>query len=253
MGKNKKWRPEEYKYLKNNWGEKSIKAIAKKLNRTPTAIQIKAHRSHLKRFTEYGEYITFNQLLNILNKPSYNKNDKKLIKANFPLKTMTIINKKIKIVYMFDFWKWLEKNKHLIDLQYTEKGDLGVEPDWVNYKRDADKRAAAYYPRKWTSFEDEKLKNLLNSYKYGYRDISILLKRTEGAIKRRMLDLNIKGRPLKADNHNKWEISEIQTVKDLYLKGYKSCIIAEYINRSALAINGLLERHNYFRKDIIND
>ena len=248
MGKNRKWTYSEIRYIKEIWGTKSIKAIAKKLNRTTTAIQVKAHRLHLKRLTEYGEYITFNQLLNIINKPTYNKYDKKLINANFPLKTMTIINKKIKIVYMSDFWKWLEKNKHLIDLQYTEKGDLGLEPDWVYYKRDADIRAAAYYPRKWTTVEDEKLKHLLNSYKYGYRDISIFLKRTEGAIKRRMLDLNIKARPLKADNHNKWKPAEIKTVKDLYLKGYKSHIIAEYINRSALSINGLLERHNYFLK-----
>ena len=40
---------------------------------------------------------------------------------------------------------------------------------------------------------------------------------------------------------------EIDKVKELYLKGYKSCIIAEYVNRSALAINGILERYKYFK------
>lgn len=250
----KKWRLEEFRYLKNNWGEKSIKAIAKKLNRSTTAIQIKANRLKLRRLTEYGEYITFNQFLNLMNKPTYLKYDKKLINAVFPLKTITIINKKIKVLYMSDFWKWLEKHKHLIDFQYTEKGTLGLEPDWVYYKRDADKRAAEYNVKgKWSEAEDNRLKAMLSQFNYGYREISINLKRTEGAIKRRMLDLNIKSRPLKADNHNKWTLSEIETVKDLYLKGYKSMIIAEYVNRSALAINGLLERHNYFRKDVIND
>ena len=33
----------------------------------------------------------------------------------------------------------------------------------------------------------------------------------------------------------------------MYLKGYKSCIIAEYVERTALAINGLLERQDYFK------
>ena len=249
----KKWRLEEFRYLKNNWGEKSIKAIAKKLKRSPTAIQIKAQRLNLRRLTEYGEYITFNQFVNLINKPSYLKYNKKLLNAGFPLKSITIITRKINVIYMSDFWKWLEKNKHILDLQYTEKGMLGPEPDWVYYKRDADIRAAEYTQKPWSADDDKRLISMLNSFNYGYREISIRLKRTEGAIKRRMLDLKIKIRPLKADNHNPWQKPEIQIVKDMYLKGYKSQIIAEYINRSALAINGLLERHNYFRKDIIND
>ena len=149
---------------------------------------------------------------------------------------------------MDEFWTWLEKNKHLVDFQFTEKGDFGYEPDWVYYKRDADKRASEYASRKWTEADDHRLKSLLKQYRYGYRDLSIMLKRTEGAIKRRMIDLKILERPLIAGNHTPWQKPEIDTVKDLYLKGYKSDIIAEYVNRSALAINGLLERNNYFLK-----
>lgn len=243
----KRWVYDEIKYLKNHWGEMSIKSIANKLQRKPIAIQQKAQEIGLKRLTDYGEYITFNQLLILLNKTTYLKYNKKLLNAGFPLKQMTIINKKIKIVYMSEFWKWLENNKHILDLRYTEKGDLGIEPDWVEIKRQADKRAAEYTTEKWSAADDEKLKRLLNSYSYGYREISIMLKRTEGAIKRRMQDLNIIQRPLKADNHNFWQPEEIAKVKDLYLKGFKSQIIAEYINRSALAINGIIERHNYFK------
>lgn len=243
---NKKWLYSEIKYLKNNWGEISITSMARHLGRKPCAIQRKAGRIGLKRSTDYGEYITFHQLILILNKTSYDKYNKKLLNAGFPLKYIKLITKKIKVVYMTDFWKWLEKNKHILDLSYTEKGDLGFEPDWVEIKRQADKRAAEYIKTKWTEEEDNKLKQLLNTFNYGYREISIKLKRTEGAIKRRMRDLNILQRPLKADNHNLWKSEEIATVKDLYLKGFKSQIIAEYVNRSALAINGLLERHNYF-------
>ena len=253
MRKNKKWTYSEIQYMKEVWGSKSIKAIAKKLNRTTNAIKIKAYKLKLKRLTDYGEYITFNQFVNLINKPSYIRYNKKLINAGFPLKTITIVTKKINVLYMSDFWKWLENNIHLIDLQYTEKGMLGPEPDWVYYKKDADIRAAEYTQKPWSAAEDKRLINLLSSYNYGYREISIKLKRTEGAIKRRMLDLKIKSRPLKADNHNPWKKSEIDTVRDLYLKGYKSQIIAEYIDRSALAINGLIERHNFFKERIKND
>lgn len=246
---NLKWNFQEIKYLKNAWGNKSLKTIARKLQRTTTAIQLKAKKVGLKRSTNYGEYITFNQFIILLNKPTYNKYNKKLLKAGFPLKHITIISKKIKVIYLDEFWDWLEKNKHLVDLQFTEKGDLGIEPDWVYYKRDADKRFAEYSPRNWTKEEDARLISLLNQFRYGYREISIFLKRTEGAIKRRMIDLNLISRPIKAENHNPWKKSEIDTVKDLYNKGYNPCIIAEYIDRSAIAINGLLERYKYFKNE----
>lgn len=253
MPKNTKWTYKDIQYLKNHWGDKSQRAIAKTLDRTTTAIKIKAHRIGLIRSTEYGEYITFNQFCNLINKPAYRKYTKKLFNAKFPIKNILIVRKKIAVIYMNEFWKWLKKNIHLVDFQYTDETTFGIEPEWVKYKRDADKRMAAYEPRKWTETEDKKLLNYVQSYKYTYRELSIIFKRTESAIKRRLHDLKTPIRPIPADNHNFWKKSEIDTVKDLYLKGYKSQIIAEYVDRSALAINGLLERHNYFRKDVIND
>lgn len=242
------WTLAEVDYLKNNWGDVSIKHIAIKLKRSINSVKEKAYKSGLRRMTNCGEYITLNQLLNIIKgKEGTGRYLKKIEKAAFPIKYQRVINEKVKVVYMDEFWSWFEKNKHLIDLKSTQKGDFGYEPAWVDEKRRADKRAAEYKTTPWTSSEDDYLRRLLQSYKYGYREISIKLKRTEGAIKRRMMDLKIKERPLRADYHNPWKPNEIEKVKRLYLKGYKSQIIAEYIDRSALAINGLLERNNYFK------
>ena len=242
------WTLAEIDYMQNNWGDVSIKHIATKLKRSINSVKIKAYKVGLRRMTDCGEYITFNQLFNIINgKKEIGKDFKRLIKAKFPMNYQRIINKQVKVVYMDKFWDWFEQNKHLIDLKHTNKGDFGYEPAWVDEKRRADKRAAEYKTTPWTAYEDECLQRLLKTYKYGYREISIKLKRTEGALKRRMQDLKIKERPLRADNHNPWTYDEIEKVKKLYLKGYKSQIIAEYIDRSALAINGLLERHNYFK------
>lgn len=247
---NRRWTLSEIDYLKDKWGDVSIKGIAIKLHRTVNAVKIKAQKLHLTRMTDWGEYITFNQLFNIINgKQGIGKDFKRLEKAGFPLQYQTIVTQKVKVVYMDKFWRWFEKNKHLIDLKNTQKMDFCYEPEWVDEKRRADKRAAEYKKTPWTEAEDKRLISLLQDLRYGYREISILLKRTEGAIKRRMLDLNIRIRPLRADNHTPWTEDEIATVKKLYLKGYKSCIIAEYVNRSALAINGLLERHKYFKGD----
>ena len=246
--KNKKWTLFELDYLKDNWGEVSIKGIANKLKRSVASVKNKAYKIGLRNMLDYGEYITLNQLMNIIKgKHGNGRYLKKVEKAGFPIKYQKIVSLQVKVIYMHQFWTWFEKNKHLIDLKNTEKGDFGYEPAWVEEKRQADKRAAEYKTTPWTAAEDKWLKDLLQAYKYSYREISIKLKRTEGAIKRRMLDLKIKERPLRADNHTPWTYDEIEKVKKLYKKGYKSQIIAEYIDRSALAINGLLERNNYFK------
>jgi hypothetical protein len=57
-----------------------------------------------------------------------------------------------------------------------------------------------------------------------------------------MKDLGLKQRPLRADNHNPWTEEETEILVDLYYKGYASEVMAERIPRSALAINGKIER-----------
>lgn len=251
------WTSDDYNFLIENWGSLSIEEIAEKLKRSINAVKIKATKIGLKDKKIYGDYVTLNQFSRILgcgNIHSYYF--KRYLNIGLPIHKVKIVRDYVRVIYPEEFFEWIEKgnNKHLINLENTQKGCFGeIEPEWFEEKRKADKRASEYNawskPRYWTIIEDEKLKSLIDECKYSYRDISIMLKRSEGAIKRRLLDLKIKGRPIKADNHNKWTAAEIETVRTLYKKGYKSCIIAEYVPRSALAINGLLERHNYFLED----
>lgn len=246
------WTLEEYEFLKSNWGKLSKEEIAKKLDRSMNAVATKANIIGLKDYFIYSKEITLNELFRLLfggrNLDSY---DFGILKRyGIPYKKI-ITNKEFatRTILLDDFLKWFENNKRVIDLSRTEEGFLGVEePEWLKEKRIADKKASVYGPHNkvWTKEEDLKLTELVNSQKYGYREISIILKRTEGALKRRMLDLKLEKRPLRADKHTPWTKEELQTVKDLWHKGYKSCVIAEYINRSALAINGLLERYKYF-------
>ena len=245
------WTKQEYDFMVENWGKLSKKEIAETLDRSLSAVICKASKIGLKNYFVYSDEITLNELHRLIfgrNIDTWTFNIWERYKM--PFKTL-ITNKEqdFKVIKISDFLEWFEKYKRVIDLSQSCQGCFGDEPEWLIEKRQADKRAAAYGPhnRVWTIEEDNKLKSMVAAKKYGYRDISIELKRTEGSIKKRLLDLKIIGRPIKADNHNKWKPEEIEIVKDLWLKGYQSCIIAEYTpNRSALAINGLLERYKYF-------
>ena len=70
---------------------------------------------------------------------------------------------------------------------------LGEEPDWVAEQRRKDFKAFAIQRKDpWTADEDSRLKMLLKQHKYGYAELSEILRRSAGAIQRRCTDLGIK-------------------------------------------------------------
>lgn len=237
----KPWPQEDVEYLEDRWGSVSIPEIAKNLNRSVNGVKLKAQRMGLGRHIHSGDYFTVNQLFKALSK-SYSYTIDQWLKQGLPVKKKKVVNNSFLVIYVADFWKWAEKHKMLINFSKVERNILGPEPNWVADKRKADIMASRYKTTPWTQEEDMLLKQMLNAYRYSYRDISIKLGRTEGALKRRMKDLDIKQRPLKADNHNPWTQEEETVLVDLWYKGYIAEAMAEKIPRSALAINGKIER-----------
>ncbi len=57
-----------------------------------------------------------------------------------------------------------------------------------------------------------------------------------------MIDLEIKARPLKMPNYNPWTEEETELLMDLYYRGHCHNTMANYINRSAQACSGKVER-----------
>lgn len=161
-----------------------------------------------------------------------------------PFKKKKSVEKRYKVVRLKDFWPWAEENKMIFDFSRLERGTLGPEPSWVEHKRIADTAALKYkMTDPWEPEEDELLTELVRAFKYSYREISIRLGRRKGAIKRRLSDLGLKERPLKAGNHNAWTLKEEAILIDMYYKGYIAEVMAEKIpGRSALAIKGKIER-----------
>lgn len=241
MGLSRNWTKQEEEYLIENWGTLSVGTIAKNLNRSENAVVVRKCRLGLGSFLESGEYITWNQLhiaLGIGTTNSY-KMISWVKKRKFPIHKKRVNNNSFKVVYLDEWWKWAEKNRDLLDFSKFEENLLGEEPQWVKEKRKHDvEKAYKYIMTPWTKTEDDKLMFLVAKQKYTYDDLSKILRRTNGAIQRRLCDLGVKDRPIKADNHTRWTDDDFYRLGELIKSGYGYDLIAEEIGKSSKACRG---------------
>lgn len=239
----KRWTKEEIEYLMSKWGSVSIPVIAKRLGRTESSITNKARRLKLGPHLENADCISLNQLYMAMRGSwggTYTK--QQWIDKGLSVRTHKVKNCSFLVVNVDDFWEWAEKNRTILDFSNLEENILGKEPDWVKEQRKIDKMNSFFKRTPWTPEEDKLLTELLKQYRYTYKELSIRLRRTEGAIKRRVIDLRIKHRPLRMPNHNPWTVEETNQLIELYNKGHGRNTIARYIDRSSQACSGKIER-----------
>ena len=240
MGQRRNWSLEELQYLEEKWGATSIPAIAKHLGRSIQSVKNKAYRLGLLRFKDQGEYVTLHQLMIAIGqKQNYSYLNMRLERDGFPIKYKTMINEKVKIVYIKDFWKWTKVNQTKIDFSNFEENMLGPEEEWVKVKRKLDKaKKREYKTTPWTIQEDKRLEQELNKYKYSYKELSEMFNRTEGALQRRICDLGLKARPLKANTHIKWTDEEYHQLGEMIKARYNYESMSRELGKSAKAIRG---------------
>lgn len=238
------WTKEEEEYLEDSWGTVRKRTIAEKLGRTIVAVNLKAQRMNLGAFLNSGDYITVNQLMNELKGTYLGKNYtlEQWMEKGMPVRNQIVNEDRFRVINLDKFWEWAEKNRTLIDFSRLEPLVFGEEPKWLIKQRRIDKENNYFKKTPWTEGEDKRLKSMLMEYRYNYRELSIRLRRTEGAIKRRMVDLGIKVRPLRMPNHRPWTEEETNLLIKLYHKGHGRNTYANYINRSAQACSGKIER-----------
>ena len=242
MGQARNWSKKEYEQLAEEWGHYSIPTIAERLGRSVNGVHIKASQLGLGAHLENSQYVSLNVLMKTLGiNGGYSYTVQRFINAGFPIRFHKVKNNSFKVVDVDEFWAWLEQNKQMIDLSRMEEGALGKEPEWARTKRLEDyNRAVRIKPHNtpWTPAEDKELLRLLKSFRYTYMEISQLLHRSEGAIQRRVCDLNIKERPLKADNHTQWTEKELCLLCEMIKNGsnYENMSLA--LGKSAKAIRG---------------
>lgn len=168
------WTKEEVEYLQDNWGDKSITAIAKYLDRSINSVKVRAQRIGLKRHIHAGDYITFHQLLIALGlEGNTSYLTMRLKRDGFPFHYKASIKKKYAVVKIEEFWKWVKDNKQKLSFAKFEKGALGEEPSWVDEKRRADMKSPSKinHNNPWTKEDDNKLIFMCKQNRYTYKDI----------------------------------------------------------------------------------
>lgn len=219
--------------------------IAANLNRSVSAIRIKAQKKQLGAHLQCGDYISLNQLIKAVtglsqghtyHLTSWVKN------RGLPVRKKKVNQCSFRVVYIEEFWKWAEENRSFIDFSRMEPLILGEEPAWVAEQRKKDFEAFSLQRKEaWSPAEDARLKFLLRQQKYGYAELSDMLKRSAGAIQRRCTDLKIKDRPVKADNHGAkavWTSEMYEIVAKGICNGDSYTAIAGAIGKSEKAVRG---------------
>lgn len=251
---NRRWTEKEIEYLSSKWGNMPIEKIAKNLNRSVTAVFIKKNRLGLSRYTDSNDcYIPKNTLFEIVFRKGASYMATSAIK-NRGLKIHKVKRSK-KFTYegidVNEFFDWAYENRYYLDFSNFEKYGLGPEPEWVDIKRRQDiRRNQKITTEPWTTKDDDELRILLRRKKYTIVELSKALHRTEGAVKRRILELNLKERPISLNNHIQWTDEEYmllgQMIKDC--KSYEE-MQEQFSDKSVKAIRGRVYR-NYLTENL---
>ena len=251
----RKWTQEEIDYLQENYGKISIPSLAKNLGKSVNAIKVMRDRLGLGAFLMNGEYISLNQLTLAVTggAKSYRYQMVSWVKnRGLPVHTKKVENCSFRVVYLEEFWKWAEQNRSFLDFSKMEPLILGEEPPWVAEQRMKDAWAFAHQRKDpWATEEDSRLRMLLRQHKYGYKELSEILHRSAGAIQRRVLDLGIKERPVKADGHSegaKWTEKTYAILADGIRSGDSYADIGAKLGKSEKAIRGKVY-YDYLTED----
>ena len=204
---------------------------------------LRARRLGLGAFCDSGDYVTLNQLLIAFNGSNYGYTYK--IKSwvenrKMPVHTKTVLNQRVRIIYIDEFWKWAEANRSFLDFSKMEPLALGEEPDWVAEQRKKDFEAYALQRKDpWTSEEDSRLRYLLAQHKYTWAEITDMMRRSNGAIQHRCNDLGIKDRPVPIQSTGKrgtWTDDDFKALADGIRHGDSYAVIGKVVGRSEKSV-----------------
>ncbi|MRH43858.1 DNA-binding protein [Aquibacillus halophilus] len=160
--KKKYWTGEEIQFIRENIGVLKVPTIAKKLNRTETAVLLKLKRLGLANTKAYAGNLTMHQLANLL------KVDAKTVKLwieNHGLlckRRVTRSTRKFYFISQEEFWCWASINKEKIDFSKIERQTIVPEPEWVEKARANNKQNKNKY-KSWTTNEVKFMLHLLST------------------------------------------------------------------------------------------
>ena len=240
-----RWSKVEREYLENNIKTKNIKEMALDLNRSEEDVVQTINILGLKK--ELNAVLTFNMLAKIVWPKGVRKEFfKELIKLKFPFEDDDPYESRSKIIDIGDFWRWAEMNRNKIFFDEMEEYALGEEPEWVHEQRKADKIYSELFLRgHWSKEEDRKLMILLEEEAHTLSQLSVKMKRTEGAISKRIRSKKLKPLPMKTKGIAKeWTEEETEKLIAMYKNGYDYNVIARFLSgkRTVKAVDRKMEK-----------
>ena len=239
MGRQKNWTDEEKEYLAENYGKMAIPSIAGQLGRSLGAVKLMKCRLGLGAFLESGDYVSLNQVYQaIYGRPAPGYTLNLWERHGLPMTLQRVEHCQFKVIELKHFWEWAERHKGLLSFRDFEEHALGKEPAWVGIKRRHDVLTRAHNAP-WTALEDAQLQIMVG--RKTYPEMAEALTRTSAAIKRRIYDLCLDGRP-KRTKARRWTGEETDTLIKLYESGLSHDAIGKRLGRSGGAVRARFER-----------
>lgn len=223
------WTDEQIIFLKEEWGMKSVKIIAKKVNKTMKSVRYKACKLNLGSMKE-----NFNGSLFLSDvEELFNVSKTKIIntwhKNGLILKREKVSKRRLYYVEVDDLLVFLEENQNLWNSVHLEYETFGVEPLWLLEKRKKDYSEPMKEVRNWTSLEVKRAIDIFTDKK-NYKDVAEALNRTEISV---ALVLKANGFYWRSERY--WTDEELKVLRDNY-ETLSVLELSELLDRSVDAI-----------------
>lgn len=187
------WSEKDIEYLCDNWGDKPVPQIAKKLGRTVNAIVLKAKRMNLGNQMDSGSMINARRASYLLGIDVHTITDYWIPQYGLKAKKKNIRYDKFQTIIKFDdLITWLKNNQNKWDSRKVEQYALGCEFDWLKEKRKSDYHLPKRKAQKWTKEEDMHLVTMLRRGRT-YAEIGQRLERSPCAVGHRIARIDVWG------------------------------------------------------------
>lgn len=232
MKGHRKYKEEEIVYIEANWGSKSIKSIAKKLNRTECAIKIKAHKLGLGDPLNHVDFLILRDVAEILGV------DRKTVSGyiknkNLPAKEMHLDKRRIIAIKYNSLLDWLMDNIDKWDGAKVDKlalESLGFNKDILERKVEEDIKNKE--SKTLTESDIEEIKRLYSQF-IQYKEIADRLGKTFNTVKEKIFYLISTGE-LEANSYKNRLVRNIDRSGYGWTKWQDEMLIREFKNGKTL-------------------
>lgn len=197
MGRGKKWSESEINYLDKYWGVHTLISLSTRLKRTKKAVVLKTKRLKLGASTRADEYLTARQVAKILNVDSHvvlRWVEKHSLRAE---RKILLYKRRFFLIKHCDLLEWLESNQDKFDSRKIDLLNLGYEPEWLQGKRERDKKLPKNRFKKWTNFEIQRIINLAQDMTY--KEVAKKMDRSHDSIEKQFGKLQYRQRLLQRE------------------------------------------------------